>query len=69
MAAALAIVHRAPAAVQPVLQASAFSAFGAGFKVACLVGAGVAVLGALFAFVSLPGRAVPSPSVVRRNRR
>ncbi len=64
MAAALAIVHRAPVSVQPLLRASAFSAFGAGFKVACLVGAGAAVLGALFAFVSLPGRAVRSEVVM-----
>ena len=59
MAAALAVVHHAPAAVQPLLRASAFSAFGAGFKVACLVGAGVAVIGALYAFASLPGRSAP----------
>jgi hypothetical protein len=69
MAAALAVVHHAPAAVQPVLQASAFSAFGAGFKVACMAGAGVAVLGAIYAFASLPGRGhaagegVPEPLV------
>ncbi len=64
MAAALAIVHHAPAAVQPLLRASAFSAFGAGFKVACLVGAGVAVIGALYAFASLPGRSAPGDDAV-----
>jgi EmrB/QacA subfamily drug resistance transporter len=56
MAAALAVVHHAPAAAQPILQAATFSAFGAGLKAACMVGAGVAVLGALYAFRFLPGR-------------
>jgi len=59
MAAALAVVHHAPGAAQPVLQAAAFSAFGAGLKAACLVGAGIAILGALYAFASLPGRDAP----------
>ncbi len=57
MAAALAVVHHAPAVAQPVLRADAFSAFGAGLKMACLVGAGVAVVGALVAFRYLPGSA------------
>jgi EmrB/QacA subfamily drug resistance transporter len=62
MAAALAVVHHAPPAAQPVLQAAAFSAFGAGFKVACIVGAGVAVGGAAYAFRFLPGRrGAPDP--------
>ncbi len=63
MAAALAVVHHTPEVARPVLQASAFSAFGAGFTAACLVGAGVAVAGALYAFVSLPGqRGVTEPA-------
>jgi hypothetical protein len=32
--------------------------------VACLVGAGVAVVGALYAFASLPGRSQPADHVV-----
>jgi EmrB/QacA subfamily drug resistance transporter len=60
MAAALAVVGHAPAAARPVLEAGAFSAFGAGLKVACMVGAGVAVLGALGAFRYLPGRESPA---------
>ncbi len=56
MAAALAVAGHAPAGVQPVLQAAAFSAFGAGLKIACIVGAGVALLGATVAFRFLPGR-------------
>jgi hypothetical protein len=57
MAAALDVVGRAPATARPALQAAAFSAFGSGLKVACMVGAGVAVLGAAAAFTFLPGRA------------
>jgi EmrB/QacA subfamily drug resistance transporter len=56
VAAALAVVGHAPATAQPVLRAAAFSAFGAGLKVACLVGAGMAVVGAVNAFRFLPGR-------------
>jgi hypothetical protein len=56
MAAALAVVHRAPAVARPVLRAAAFNAFGVGFTVACMVGAGVAVAGALYSFRFLPGR-------------
>jgi len=36
---------------------AAFSAFRAGLKLACIVGAGVAVVGALIAFRLVPGRA------------
>jgi hypothetical protein len=57
MAAALDVVGRAPASARPALQAAAYSAFGSGLKVACVVGAGVAVLGAGAAFRYLPGRA------------
>ncbi len=56
MAAALAVVHRAPAAVQPTLRAGAFAGFGSGLEAACLVAAGVAVAGAIGAFAFLPGR-------------
>jgi EmrB/QacA subfamily drug resistance transporter len=56
VAAALSVVHHAPAAAQPVLQAAAFAGFGAGLKIACLVGAAVAVVGAVNAFRFLPGR-------------
>jgi len=56
MAAALAVVNRAPVSVRPVLRAAAFTAFGSGLKIACVVGAGVAVVGAVAAFRFLPGR-------------
>jgi EmrB/QacA subfamily drug resistance transporter len=56
VAAALVVVHRAPAAVQPVLHSAVFAAFGSGLRDACLVGAGVAVAGALAALRFLPGR-------------
>ena len=59
MAAALAVVRRAPHAVQPALQSIAFTAFHSGLKVACIAGAGVAVVGALAAFRLLPGRGAP----------
>jgi EmrB/QacA subfamily drug resistance transporter len=59
MAAALAVVGHAPTAARPVLEAGAFAAFGSGLKVACMVGAGVAVVGALGAFRYLPGRDRP----------
>jgi hypothetical protein len=59
MAAALAVVGHAPEAARPGLQAGAFAAFGSGLTGACMVGAGVAVLGALGAFVFLPGRGRP----------
>jgi len=64
MAAALAVVHRAPAVAQPVLRAGAFAGFGAGLRAACMVGAGVAVLGALAAFRLLPGRGVSESGTV-----
>jgi EmrB/QacA subfamily drug resistance transporter len=70
MAAALEVVHRAPSAVQPILRDAAFGAFGSGLKVACVVGAGVAVLGAGLVFRLLPGRSAeaaaeqPAPRVV-----
>jgi EmrB/QacA subfamily drug resistance transporter len=56
MAAALAVVGRAPKVDRSLLQSVAFSAFGSGLKVACVAGAGVAVLGALGSFRLLPGR-------------
>lgn len=56
MAAALDVVGRAPAGARSVLRTGAFAAFGSGLEAACMVGAGVAVLGALGAFLFLPGR-------------
>ena len=48
VAAALAVVDHAPTTAQPLLRSSTFSAFGAGFKAACLVGAGAAAAGAVY---------------------
>ncbi len=56
MAAALVVVAHAPHADQPALQSIAFTAFHSGLRMACIAGAGVAVLGALAAFRLLPGR-------------
>ncbi len=58
VAAALAVVHRAPHAVQPALETIVFHAFHSGLMVACIAGAGVAFVGALAAFRLLPGREV-----------
>ena len=62
MAAALAVVAHAPHAVRPALESIAFTAFHSGLEVACIAGAGVAVLGALAAFRLLPGRPAPRPT-------
>ena len=59
MAAALAVVAHAPRAVRPALDSIAFNAFHSGVEVACVAGAGVALLGALAAFKLLPGRGAP----------
>jgi hypothetical protein len=56
MAAALAVVAHAPRAARPALDSVAFNAFHSGLQVACIAGAGVAVLGALVAAKLLPGR-------------
>ena len=56
VAAALTVVHRAPQAVRPALEQIVFNAFHSGLLVACLAGAGVAVIGALAAFRLLPGK-------------
>ncbi len=56
VAAALAVVGHAPAAVQPTLRVGIFAAFGSGLRAACLVGAAVAVVGAVVAALLLPGR-------------
>jgi hypothetical protein len=56
VAAALAVIHHAPHAVRPALDAIVFHAFHSGLEVACLAGAGVALLGAAAAFRLLPGR-------------
>ena len=59
MAAALAVVAHAPHAARPALESIAFAAFHSGLQVACIAGAGVAVVGALAAFRLLPGRGAP----------
>ena len=59
MAAALAVVAHAPRAARPALDSLAFDAFHSGLQVACIVGAGVAVLGAVAAYRLLPGRGAP----------
>jgi hypothetical protein len=56
VAAALVVVQRAPHTVRPALETIVFNAFHTGLLVACLAGAGVAVLGALAAFRLLPGK-------------
>jgi hypothetical protein len=56
VAAALAVIHRAPQAVRPALDTIVFNAFHSGLFVACVAGAGVAVVGAVAAFKLLPGR-------------
>jgi EmrB/QacA subfamily drug resistance transporter len=59
MAAALAVVAHAPRAARPALDSVLFNAFHSGLQVACIAGAGVAVLGALAASRLLPGRGAP----------
>jgi MFS family permease len=56
VAAGLAVVGHAPRAVRPGLESTVFTAFHSGLEVACIAGAGVAVLGALAACRLLPGR-------------
>lgn len=56
VAAALAVIHRAPQSVRPGLETIVFHAFHSGLMVACIAGAGVAVAGAAAAFKLLPGR-------------
>src|ERR1700733_176467 len=67
MAAALAVVKRAPHAAQPYLEQVAFNAFHSGLMATCLAGAGVAVVGALTVFRLLPGRAAPAIASVEVN--
>ena len=55
MAAALAVVGHAPRAARPALESIAFNAFHSGLQVACIAGAGVAVLGALAAVQASAG--------------
>jgi DHA2 family multidrug resistance protein-like MFS transporter len=59
VAAGLAVASRAPASVRPALESTVFTAFHSGLEVACIAGAGVAVLGALAALKLLPGRGAP----------
>ena len=56
IAAALSVVRHAPAGVQPTIRSTVDQAFSSGLEVACLVAAGVAVLGALVSFRFLPSR-------------
>ncbi|HWF17493.1 MAG TPA: MFS transporter [Acidimicrobiales bacterium] len=56
VAAALTVIHRAPQNVRPALDTIVFSAFHSGLMVACIAGAGVAVVGAAAAFKLMPGR-------------
>jgi MFS transporter, DHA2 family, multidrug resistance protein len=65
MAATLAVVAHAPHAVQPALQSVAFTAFHSGLQVACIAGAGVALMGAVAAFRLLPGRGTAEVGAVR----
>ena len=55
MAATLEVIAHAPHAAQPALESVAFSAFHSGLEVACIAGAGVALVGAVAAFRLLPG--------------
>jgi EmrB/QacA subfamily drug resistance transporter len=63
VAAGLAVAERAPSSVRPALESTVFTAFHSGLEVACIAGAGVAVLGALAAFKLLPGRGAPEVEV------
>jgi hypothetical protein len=63
VAAGLAVAERAPSSVRPALESTVFTAFHSGLEVACIAGAGVAVLGALAAFKLLPGRGAPEVQV------
>jgi hypothetical protein len=58
MAAALGVVERAPHSVQPYLEQVTFDAFHSGLYVACIAGSVVAALGAVAAWMLLPGREV-----------
>ena len=69
MAAALAVVGHAPHAARPGLESIAFKAFHSGLQVACVAGAGVAVLGALVAAMLLPGGVRPRCSWPASRRR
>ncbi len=65
MAATLAVVAHAPHAAQPALQSVAFTAFHSGLRVACIAGAGVALMGAVASFRLLPGRGASEVQTVR----
>jgi DHA2 family multidrug resistance protein-like MFS transporter len=56
VAAALAVINRAPHAVRPALETIVFHAFHSGLMIACVAGAGVAAVGAGAAYKLLPGR-------------
>jgi MFS family permease len=63
VAAGLAVAQRAPSSMRPALESTVFTAFHSGLEMACIAGAGVAVLGALAAFKLLPGRGAPEVEV------
>ena len=63
MAAALMVAERAPTAGQPLVIAAAQDAFQAGWTTACLVAAGVALVGAVLAALFLPNRAAVPATV------
>jgi EmrB/QacA subfamily drug resistance transporter len=63
MAAALVVVHHAPHAARPFLDAIAVNAFHDGLRAACIVGAGVALLGGVVAFILLPRRQTTTATV------
>jgi EmrB/QacA subfamily drug resistance transporter len=64
VAAALAVVGHAPVSVRGTLRTITFNAFHSGLEVGCIVGAGVAVVGAVSAFRLLPGRSGVAPAAV-----
>ncbi|HEY2300388.1 MAG TPA: hypothetical protein VGH66_00765, partial [Acidimicrobiales bacterium] len=66
VAAALTVVGRAPHAVRPALDSVVFNAFHSGLRVSAIAGAGVALLGALIAFLLLPGRRAEAMQVSNR---
>ena len=60
--AAFGIAQEAPSAVQPAVLNAVSDSFVQGFQTACLVGVGMAFLGALFALKFLPARPTAADS-------
>jgi hypothetical protein len=67
MAAALIVAERAPEQGRDLVVAAAREAFMHGWTTACLVAAGVAVVGSLMALVFLPNRALGLDEVATAN--